>query len=135
MEYVTWTDDYSVGVFLFDEDHKKLIGYINELNRCLECSLSPPEIKNVVDGLVDYTYSHFGREEELMQKYSYPFLPEHKKEHNDLMIKIKNLKGRLDHKDPGIATELKSLMRTWLIHHVLNIDMKYKRFFSEKGID
>lgn len=134
MDYITWIDEYSVGVDSFDEDHKKLIGFINELNRCLECTLDILEIKKVIEGLVDYAFVHFGNEESLMQKYSYSEYHEHKKEHNDLIIKIKNFRHKMEDKDPAIAVELKAFVRTWLIHHILNIDMKYKRFFQGKNL-
>lgn len=134
MDYISWIDEYSVGVDLFDEDHKKLIGFINELNKCLECTLDIDEIKKVIGALVDYSFYHFRNEESLMQEHAYPDYHEHKKEHNDLIIKIKNFRKKMEQKDPGIAMELKAFVRTWLIHHVLNIDMKYKRFFQGKNL-
>ena len=134
MDYITWTEDYSVGVFSFDEDHKKIIGYINELNKCVECSLDNLEINKVIEGLVDYTFYHFKNEEALMQEHSYQDFAGHKKEHNDLIFKVKTFRQKLDNKEHGIALELKTFLRTWLIHHILNIDMKYKRFFSGKEV-
>jgi hemerythrin-like metal-binding protein len=135
MDYVTWNNDYSVGIFEFDEDHKKLIEYINELHRCVECSLNISTTGKVIEGLVDYTFYHFRNEEGLMEKHSYPGFHEHKKEHNEMIIKMKTFKNKLDSKDATVALELKAFLRTWLVHHILNVDMKYKRFFAEIKID
>ena len=32
MEFMTWTSDLSVGVAVLDDDHKRLIGIINQLH-------------------------------------------------------------------------------------------------------
>lgn len=131
MEYIEWTDDYSVGIERFDEEHRRLIGYINELHHGIENGLIFVEIKNIIEGLIDYTFYHFRNEENLMAEHSYNGYVGHKKEHNDLTLKVRSFQKKLEDRGEKIPLELISFLRTWLIHHILNTDMKYKRFFKD----
>ena len=35
MDYIKWTDDLSVGVELFDNEHKELVRLVNDLNQLI----------------------------------------------------------------------------------------------------
>ena len=81
MVNVEWNDGLSVGVELIDDQHKLLIGKIDNLAKALEEHKDANETMKILDFLMDYTEFHFGTEEMHMQKYNYPGYEKHKLEH------------------------------------------------------
>ena len=72
MEKLEWTKDYSVGITQFDEQHKKLFSYLNDLYEALDNQKNNQEIvSKTLNDLIVYTFSHFANEESYMKKYSF----------------------------------------------------------------
>ena len=134
MEKITWNENFSVGVREMDEQHKRLIGMINEVNEVGNTTVGSETIFDVLTKMTNYALSHFEDEEQYMIKYNYPDYSIHKDQHSkfkdQLIIFCKNTKT---HKN-SIPTEIFSYLKTWLTNHILKTDMAYKSFFNEKGL-
>jgi hemerythrin len=61
---MTWTDKLSVGVGVIDDDHKKLVGMVNELYDAMQAGHGKEKLGRILDELVKYTNIPFrsGRE-------------------------------------------------------------------------
>jgi len=128
---ITWNETMSVGVTLFDNDHKQLIYAIN-----LVLSMSSDShdaISNVLDFLLHYTEFHFANEETFFTKYNYPQSTAHKKEHIRLTEQVKQY-NKLHRKGKVTNQELSKFLQSWLINHIMKEDMKYTDFFHSKGV-
>ena len=89
MEKLEWTKDYSVGITQFDEQHKKLFSYLNDLYEALDNKKNNQEIlSKTLNDLIVYTFIHFTDEESYMKKYSFPELSLHIIEHAKLRKKV-----------------------------------------------
>ena len=62
-----WKDEYSVGIDVIDEQHKKLF----EISEVLANAIEINEIKDILLFLENYMEFHFNTEEALMKKYGY----------------------------------------------------------------
>lgn len=126
MALITWQDSYSVGVELIDADHQLLVSLINQLDDAMTSGAGADTVGSVLNVLIEYTETHFGREELLMEKGGYPELEPHKREHAKLTAKVREIVeqynagnvGRLDH-------EVMDFLKTWLTGHILGVDRKY----------
>jgi len=134
MEFVTWLDELSVGVKLFDDDHKKLVGFVNKLHMGMKSGEGIASMTGVLDGLVNYTVEHFKHEEDLFKEHSYPGYEAHKNEHQALVKKVGEFQEQLQQGKSSFTFELMIFLRDWLVNHIKGTDMKYKAFFQEKGI-
>ena len=94
MVYIEWNNVLSVGVSQFDNEHKRIIEYINELNNSFDIGADVATVGNILGGLVDYTMTHFSHEEELMRTYGYPDCDSHKAEHDELFVKVNEFRLR-----------------------------------------
>jgi len=74
MPLMTWTDSMSVGVKVLDDDHKKLVGMVNELHDGILEGHRAEALGHVLDQLVSYTRIHFSREEAFLTVQSMPAL-------------------------------------------------------------
>lgn len=132
--FVTWKDDYSVGIERLDADHKRLMNLINRLQTAADYDTGSGFVDEALDELVDYTKNHFAREEELMEKYEYPDFEEHKRQHRKMVEKVD---GMLDHykEDPDTTVdELVQFLKNWLINHIAGTDQQYSGFLRDKGV-
>jgi hemerythrin len=135
MAVMTWNDAMSVGVKVLDNDHKKLIGLLNELHEGILGGRRAEALGRVLDELVKYTKVHFSREEEFFARSGYAAAVEHKKEHDDLIKKALDLQTRYkDGTTSMLSLETMSVLKNWLSHHIQSVDKSYGPFLNSKGI-
>ncbi len=135
MAYIEWTDSLSVGVKKFDDQHKVLVSIINDLHQSLSEGKTNDVMSQILERLLDYTIEHFAEEEKYFVKYGYPETADHKEKHTRLIDEVVQLRKQLDEGDITISYETMGFLQDWLIHHVLQADMKYKDFFHSKNVD
>jgi hemerythrin-like metal-binding protein len=132
--FLTWQEDYSVGVSVLDEDHKRLLNLINQLQTAAHYHTSDEYEQETFDALVDYTKEHFQREEELMEKYGFPGLEAHRQQHQSMVDEVNKLVSAYHkNRDATIEGAIRYL-QTWLIHHIKGTDKEYSAFLNEKGV-
>ena len=132
MEKIIWNENFSVGVREMDEQHKRLIGIINELIEADNTTVDSETIFDILTKMTNYALSHFEKEEQYMIKYNYPDYSIHKDQHSEFKDQLITFcKDTKVHKE-SIPTEIFSYLKTWLTNHILETDMAYKSFFNEK---
>jgi hemerythrin len=125
-EFMQWTPAMSVGVTVLDEDHKKLIGIINQLHFGIVAGHKREVLEAVLDHLVGYARYHFAHEEELLVKTGYLDTLAHKMEHEKFMDRICSLQTRIKSAPVSMLDlELMSFLRNWLLTHIQGSDKKY----------
>jgi len=135
MPLITWSEKISVQVKEFDEHHKKLVGYVNEINDAMQNRKGKDVIPPILAKLMNYTKVHFSREEELMRKYSYPEYKEHKNAHDRLIAEVESLRQEYEKGSLAVPIKMMNFLHKWLVEHIQNTDRKYGAFFREKGIE
>jgi len=124
-----------VGVVALDDDHKKLIGIINQLHFEIEDAHDKQVLGAVLDQLVEYSKSHFAREESLLFQAGYPDAPEHKMEHEWFIHEITALRERFASAPATtLDMELMKFLRNWLGAHVEGADKKYGPFLNAREV-
>jgi len=134
MDIVVWNDNLSVGVKVFDDEHKQLVNYVNQLSQALKISGADQTLTKVLTGLVKYTKIHFMHEEDYMALYEYPDILSHKKEHDELTMQVSDFYERYREGKVKFSLELMNFLRSWLINHIQVSDMRYKEFFNAKNV-
>lgn len=131
--FVTWKDEYSVGIKSIDDDHKKLLHLINNLQNAVYYPTGEAFERQALDELVEYTKYHFEREEALMRKYDYPDYEPHKKQHENMVNEVGAYLEAYNKDAEGTVDELTQFLKTWLIKHILGTDQQYSAFLRDKG--
>lgn len=133
---VSWTQDLSVGIEAIDDQHKRIVDYINQLH---EAGLrnDTRAIGRVVDQLMEYTVSHFSFEEALMDQARYRFAAPHKKVHELFTRRIAEYRHRFQLGE-DVAAEMQGTLIKWLMNHIKREDMNYgeavRASLGEKGL-
>ncbi|MCU7939344.1 MAG: bacteriohemerythrin [gamma proteobacterium symbiont of Bathyaustriella thionipta] len=134
MPLIQWNNELSVGINSIDEQHKKLVNLINELNDALQSGKANQVLAGIFDGLAVYTINHFGYEEELFAQYGYPESQAHKNEHRVLIQQVNDLQEKMNQGDFMISVEVMVFLKNWLINHILKTDKAYAQFLKDKGV-
>lgn len=123
---IEWQPRYETGIPEIDEDHRRLVGLINDLDDVLEDDGDLQRIGMVIDALVDYTDYHFTREEALMAKVGYAEVVEHTLAHAQFGHFLGELVGACM-LQPGrdTASGVRDYLQEWLVDHILVEDMKF----------
>lgn len=134
---ILWRDEMDVGDEKINNDHKYLICLINTFEAAISCNVGTKVLSYYVAQLLAYTEEHFAREEKLQDKIEYPYREAHRKEHKDLVLRLKHIhEGIAAHKEQDVYQKeipnLISILRDWLLHHILNEDMRMKEYLTPK---
>lgn len=132
---MVWSDEkMSVGVKVFDEQHKKLIAMINDLDDAMSKGKGNTVLSGLFSKLVAYTADHFKAEEKLLTQHSYPMLADHLVEHEKLTKQALEYKANFESGKLTVSVQLINFLKDWLQKHILNTDKKYGPFLNEHGV-
>lgn len=138
MVFVSWTDNLSVGVAEIDQQHKKLIGVINELDDATRAGKGSDVVSKILDDLIIYTVTHFRTEEKYFARFEYADSEEHKVEHATFIEKVAKFSAALNSGTEDsrreVTEELMGFLELWWKYHILETDMKYAKLFRERGL-
>lgn len=133
MKDIAWSKILSVGFEEIDEDHRKLVGIFNELNRAVTVGESPEYLAATLEELINCTVWHFSHEERLMLKHRYEGMAEHKLAHGELIEAARELQGQLLQAGQGVADEQIVYLERWLTAHILTTDQRLGAFLAQAG--
>lgn len=134
MALINWSENYSVSVKEIDSQHKKLVDLINSLHEGMKAGRGKDVLGTVLNDLVNYTAYHFSFEEKLFEKYSYPELNTHKRQHADLVVQVLAYKESFETGKSVLTIEIMNFLSDWLTKHIAGSDKKYTSFLNSKGV-
>jgi len=132
--YLTWKDSYSVGIDSIDNDHKKLIHLINNLQTAIDYKTDRQFESLTMDEVVDYTHYHFDREERFMEDNDYPDFVPHKAKHEEMISNVNKFVEAYERDESGAIESLLAYLKSWLIAHINGTDQEYSEFLISKGV-
>jgi hemerythrin-like metal-binding protein len=132
--YVEWKVEYSVGIDSIDQQHRKLLNLINQLQTAVDYSTGEEFEREALDELVDYTKTHFTYEEGLMEQNDYPDFEPHKALHVEMIKKVEEVLAEYDQDPESAMSNAVEYLKDWLIKHINGTDKQYSNFLIEKGV-
>jgi hemerythrin-like metal-binding protein len=129
---IKWYDKLSVGIQEIDEQHMAFIQLLNELLTAMNEGKSKEIKGKILDNLVEYAFYHFTKEERLMKQYNYPYLAEHKKEHEEFVNKLIEFRKAFLENSLCLTSEMVNFMNKWWLTHIRISDKKYEPYLLNK---
>jgi hemerythrin len=120
-----WKPEYSVRIPDVDAQHRRLFALAAELHLARTQGKSKLVMEQCLRNLIQYTRRHFAEEEKLMQKYAYPGVLSHKREHDQLTRQVIEFQQRFEQQDLALSLDLMQFLKTWLEAHIKGSDQKY----------
>ncbi|HJP19015.1 MAG: hemerythrin [Gammaproteobacteria bacterium] len=133
MPLIKWTDNYSINIKEMDEQHKKLVGIINDIWEAKQIDKDFEVLEKTFTDLIEYIEFHFGNEERLLEQHNYDYFDVHRLEHKIIIEEISNLHKKYCSGN-NIVAEMVHFLSSWLTGHILDKDKKYAVFLNSKGV-
>jgi len=131
---ITWTDDFLIGIGELDYEHRGLIADINELHRDLLEQVDRERIEDTLASIFARLQAHFALEEHVMAAHDYPHYAEHKAEHDRLLDEYtERMVGFRRAPNPADREALETVLRQWIVHHILTSDKKMSLMLTRGG--
>jgi len=131
---LVWKDEYSVGVKMLDDDHKKLIDLLNQFRTAYDYHTSHRFEKESLDALVAYTRFHFQREEELLEQHDYADVESHKEQHRRMIEQVERFVDLYNEQGHDALEQVADFLSDWLINHINGTDKQYTQHLNDNGV-
>ena len=124
---IQWNDTLATGHDFVDNDHRKLIDSLNELETALKEGAGKETIAKILAFLNTYTRDHFAREEAHMQRVACPAYAENCREHALLISRLNSWLERLEQGSSiSLVLEVHREIANWISNHILKTDCKLR---------
>lgn len=128
-----WSDALKIGIESIDKQHEKLVGLLNDLYEGFQSGHGRDSVGRVLDGLIDYTATHFKYEEDIFNRIGYAEMAAHKKEHEALVARVLEVQKKY-RAGEMLTQEVMAFLKGWLEHHILGTDRRYVPSMRNSGI-
>jgi hemerythrin-like metal-binding protein len=126
MPWISWDAELSVGVKELDDDHKELIGVLNEIHESAAAGRNDQELSDLVERVMACAKAHFVHEERLLEQACFPEADAHYKEHDRMIAKALSVQAAFRCGSPAaLSAEFFAFLRDLLIHHIRDVDKLY----------
>lgn len=133
-QLIEWSAELAVGIQEIDEQHKVLVGLLNEMNRAVQQHNCLESAREILGRLGEATRIHFAVEESLMRVFEYPGYEEHKKRHEQLLRRFREYEARVASGQQDIGFQLLHFLKLWLHGHIAESDKDYAPFMLQHGM-
>ena len=133
VEIITWSDRFSCGIKLIDDQHKGLVELVNDMfNHATGNSIQEHDYFNIViQEVVKYVKVHFATEEKIMIATNFSGYAEHKKAHDGFILAVvENINDYKAGKRLTLSAFTKFL-KDWVLSHIAMMDKQYFEYFKK----
>lgn len=131
---IAWDESLALGDAAVDDDHRRMIALISQLESAARGVLVASGVAQVLDDLTELCREHFAREEALQLKVGYPEAEPHRTAHEMLMKRLDSVRAHFSEGNEevraGIVRTLGDSLATWLINHIVEADMAFKPYVA-----
>ena len=112
-----------------DNEHKRLVGLLNELHRALQAGTGQGALGGILEGMYQYTCYHFAHEEILQEQANYPNFDKHFKQHKGLTTKVLEIYEDFQRGSSAVSPEeIMEFLKTWLAQHIMGSDREFGQY-------
>ena len=130
-DLMIWSDKYSVGVAAMDLEHHELFDGINHLHAAVASHEEREAIGPLLKAVADGTRAHFVSEEALMTEAKYSGVALHALKHQRLTEQVEAFQARFD-RGFNLTEHSLIFLRDWFIPHILEADLNFSLWYSER---
>ena len=116
-----WKDSFALGIPLLDGEHRQFFEILNRCARAASEGAAPRDLGLLLKELATYADVHFCHEEEALDRVGYPGLARQQAEHQKFIADL----ARLEARESATVFSALTLMRQWLLEHILDTDRDY----------
>jgi hemerythrin len=119
-----------------DEQHKQLIGMLNELYQTIGKDIEPASVWHLLQGFNRYADTHFSYEERLAREHDTPpeHIAAHRGEHEAYCERMARFREDFEKGDRHASVQLMAFLSNWWLSHILVLDVELGKHLNQQGI-
>lgn len=134
---IMWKEGFCIDHAAIDADHRNILGRVNYIIRAIKPGCDLTAISGCLRDLYRITCAHFFHETILQEVSSFPYINEHRKQHEWLLsefldyIRYVEKLASEPNDDGHVEQELdacKSFLYRWILGHILDQDRKMTEY-------
>jgi hemerythrin len=132
-DLVTWSNTFSVGIKVIDDQHKELLNLVNDMfnhvvgNEAAERAY----FREIIQKAIDYVKVHFSTEEKIMLHTNFSGYAEHKKEHDAFVLAVIDKVRDFEAGKRLTLTDFTRFLKEWILAHIAVMDKQYFAYFRQ----
>ena len=131
---ISWSDSFSTGIELIDNQHKRLVELTNQLYQA--CRLGGEALdtafKDTMSRVVEYVRLHFTTEQEMLKRINYPNYTEHKGEHDSLIKMVLETTKDYGDRKKFVPNNFVRFLKDWIVGHIAHSDKLYAAYIANQ---
>lgn len=131
-----WRNEYSVGIRGIDTQHQDLHDCIATLVQ--QVAEDDPNIGSTLDHFAELVSALNSSEENLMQRYDYPFTKDHIRQHRTFDRFFAELRREIENHERDqlyLSFRVQLVLVDWQINHTIKSDLHLGHFLQRAGVD
>lgn len=123
-ELVTWSNTFSVGIQIIDDQHKGLLELVNDMfNQVTTDEESQRRyFSEIIQQAVKYIKTHFSTEEEIMTRVNFAGYAKHKKEHESFVLTVVEQAKTYESSKRLALLDFTRFLKEWILTHIAIVD-------------
>jgi hemerythrin len=86
----------------------------------------------MMNSMVNYVRTHFATEQELFKRINYPKFAEHKREHDNLTVKVIETSQQYGEGKKIVANEFAKYLKDWILSHIAHSDKLFAYYIADQ---
>lgn len=127
MSLIHWRQELHVGIAEVDHEHRELIEEINKLHATIQEGVDHDAVMKSLGEIYAQIAAHFALEEKMMRNRHYPFLLEHKQDHETLLDDLRDIMDEVEDDGSFDQVLLAGDLERWFSDHFRVHDAKLHR--------
>ncbi len=124
MPFITWSDNFLIGLPAVDHEHRELIARINEILTQAGQHRGGTLLADCLGELHGAIAGHFALEEQIMQEHGYTEFHMHKADHEQLLDDIHDLMAEVDDPERLDMDGFSVRLTNWFLEHFSSFDAR-----------
>ncbi len=124
MSLLEWKAEYSVGIASMDDEHREMIGLINDVYAKLGATRDAAAIEDCLETIFTTISMHFALEERIMRDHAYGEYEDHKDDHEVLLDEIRELMDEFVANPDTGKKLLEERLSSWFGNHFATFDAR-----------
>jgi len=131
--HVEWSDRYSMGIKVIDDQHKGLLDFVNDLFNHSTGNEKEERayFTEVIQQAVQYIKDHFATEEKLMVATKFSDYAAHKKAHDEFTLTVVKSVKEFESGKRLVLEKLAYFLKDWVLEHIAVMDTQYAAYFRK----
>lgn len=133
--FIEWKKDLEIGIGEIDAEHRSIIEIFQKLYEKMRIREGHELYSEIIEFLDEYVENHLTHEEKYQNEIGYDEIESHKAKHDEFRRILKELKeDKLDTVTNQELIQINQIMKDWLLHHILETDMKIGEFVRRRVV-